>query len=1069
MADFLVGAGQTYTDLQAAINAVGALGALVADQNIIIDNVFVHTGAIDFSSVQGSASGRLTLTSAGTYTLNLPSQTDLTGYITIEKVIARPGVTWSGSRLFSDNNSSNNIIQNFMCDNPNDQNTSCIQWSADFRDNDVMDGVVWGYTGEFKNAIVEAHTTARVTVYNNAGGIKNGATVVDCIADSVATSFSGNSSISYCASSDATASGTGSITNIVPATELVDPDNGDFTLTPSSQLRNAGSTGNNIGFFQAAPDSQAPSFTAGPTIGTITTTTAIANFTVDEDGTYRIVVLADGATAPTATEVLAGTGSGGGATLFTSTLTSMTATTPVTASLTGLTDDTPLDVYVAVQDAGSNSAVSAAISFSTLQDTTPPGFTAGPTLASSISTSVVVTYDPDEISTSRVVVVAEGSPAPTATQVLAGQDGSGGSPISSSTLQTATETFKVVSVSGLTANTSYDIYVALSDGTNSSIGSILNITTPDIADSLAPDFQAQPTITDFTETTLEVSFGTDENGFYRVVVLPDGATAPTALEVLGGTGSGGVSPLALSNLEAMDVQTPPAELMTGLSPSTNYDVYVALQDAANNSRVSSRVDAFTITAANQPPTFGSSPVTNLTANIAYVYNVTTTDPEGDSITLTAPSKPSWLNLAGNVLSGTPTDSDAGNNSVVLRAADTNGFTEQSFILQVFLPTAQSDTNNGEHDTRDTTSTVTNTSISAKRLDNSTKDGVVIADFEEASIPISNPSGNAPRYQHLWNNYLDNGESLGQETYGFEADTDALYGNQVFRCTISEGNIYPEIYPYTYPSGWKYIKEVIKSGTWKLNTFDRIRCWVKIPTGFHTSTPGTTNLHFGTYVRGTTGETSSAESGGGNHYYHYMNVPPTGLWHQMIFDWHPHHRRGADPNIEWNDLQYPTNEPGYNYFDLMTRFYFQFKPNDYIFPSYPVSVDWAGVECYKDNHPENVDNIYCLNGTYRESDNMLFVGWARNKADEVTIHEVRFAFTDIWLSGWSSATPAPSGEITPPNGGAYNNMAYDNNTISMGSNNSIFIAIKRQGDADNLMRQIEIPLTAAGYPILGGSV
>jgi hypothetical protein len=91
--------------------------------------------------------------------------------------------------------------------------------------------------------------------------------------------------------------------------------------------------------------------------------------------------------------------------------------------------------------------------------------------------------------------------------------------------------------------------------------------------------------------------------------------------------------------------------------------------------------------ANQPPTFTSSPVTSVRATQSYSYSVTTTDPEADTITLTAPVLPAWMTLVDNgdgtgTLSGSPTKALAGDHSVTLRATATGGSTDQSFTVHV---------------------------------------------------------------------------------------------------------------------------------------------------------------------------------------------------------------------------------------------------------------------------------------------------------------------------------------------------------------------------------------------------
>lgn len=92
---------------------------------------------------------------------------------------------------------------------------------------------------------------------------------------------------------------------------------------------------------------------------------------------------------------------------------------------------------------------------------------------------------------------------------------------------------------------------------------------------------------------------------------------------------------------------------------------------------------------NQPPTFTSSPVTSVRATQPYSYSVTTTDPEADTITLTAPVLPAWMSFVDNgdgtgTLSGTPTKTNSGDNSVTLRAAHSgdSSTTDQSFTVHV---------------------------------------------------------------------------------------------------------------------------------------------------------------------------------------------------------------------------------------------------------------------------------------------------------------------------------------------------------------------------------------------------
>ncbi|MGI2091670.1 Ig-like domain-containing protein [Shewanella oncorhynchi] len=96
--------------------------------------------------------------------------------------------------------------------------------------------------------------------------------------------------------------------------------------------------------------------------------------------------------------------------------------------------------------------------------------------------------------------------------------------------------------------------------------------------------------------------------------------------------------------------------------------------------------SITVTNVNDAPTISSTAVTAVTQDAAYSYTLTATDSDtGDSLTLSAVTKPSWLsfNVATGLLSGTPGNADVGSHPVTLRVTDTDGLTaEQSFSITV---------------------------------------------------------------------------------------------------------------------------------------------------------------------------------------------------------------------------------------------------------------------------------------------------------------------------------------------------------------------------------------------------
>ena len=95
-------------------------------------------------------------------------------------------------------------------------------------------------------------------------------------------------------------------------------------------------------------------------------------------------------------------------------------------------------------------------------------------------------------------------------------------------------------------------------------------------------------------------------------------------------------------------------------------------------------------AANQAPSFTSSAVTAATQDSVYTYNITATAPEaGDTLAITATTKPAWLTLTDNgdgtaTLTGTPANADVtGTNTVDLLVTDAGALTgTQSFTITV---------------------------------------------------------------------------------------------------------------------------------------------------------------------------------------------------------------------------------------------------------------------------------------------------------------------------------------------------------------------------------------------------
>ena len=99
-------------------------------------------------------------------------------------------------------------------------------------------------------------------------------------------------------------------------------------------------------------------------------------------------------------------------------------------------------------------------------------------------------------------------------------------------------------------------------------------------DTNPPVYTVAPAITNLGSTSFDVTATINEIGTTYTVVLADGATAPTPAEVKAGTGSGGAAVEGSGN--QADSGSGVTISITGLTASTNYDVYVVSEDDSGN-------------------------------------------------------------------------------------------------------------------------------------------------------------------------------------------------------------------------------------------------------------------------------------------------------------------------------------------------------------------------------------------------------------------------------------------------------------------------------------------------------
>ncbi|MGB3510616.1 MAG: Ig-like domain-containing protein, partial [Microcoleaceae cyanobacterium] len=98
--------------------------------------------------------------------------------------------------------------------------------------------------------------------------------------------------------------------------------------------------------------------------------------------------------------------------------------------------------------------------------------------------------------------------------------------------------------------------------------------------------------------------------------------------------------------------------------------------------------AINVNPVNDDPVFTSGAPTQGTVGQPYTYRITTTDPDGDPLTINQSNLPSWLTFTDNgdgtaTLTGTPTNQDIGDTDIQLTVTDPNGGTaDKTYQLTV---------------------------------------------------------------------------------------------------------------------------------------------------------------------------------------------------------------------------------------------------------------------------------------------------------------------------------------------------------------------------------------------------
>ena len=312
-----------------------------------------------------------------------------------------------------------------------------------------------------------------------------------------------------------------------------------------------------------------------PMVENIAETTFDIKVQANENANVYYTVLSEGATAPSAMEIKTGVSNN-----VAEGNKQVVANSNEIINVTGLERKVNYDLYLTLEDnAGNLQSTVTKIDVSTLDLTAPEFIEDYPVVENLSYNSLDIKLQVNEPGIAYYIIVAEGSSTPTTGQVKLGADYNGVSIVLSNSNSVIANTDLIFSADNLESETSYDIYTVVedADGNIQANPTKLDITTKDIT---SPEFvSGYPIIENIKETTLDIKLQINESGKAYYVVLEDGMTAPSAVEVKGGIDY--TTALDAGNA-SVEVGTDLIFNVTNLESDVTYDIYVVAEDSEQN-------------------------------------------------------------------------------------------------------------------------------------------------------------------------------------------------------------------------------------------------------------------------------------------------------------------------------------------------------------------------------------------------------------------------------------------------------------------------------------------------------
>jgi poly(3-hydroxybutyrate) depolymerase len=206
-----------------------------------------------------------------------------------------------------------------------------------------------------------------------------------------------------------------------------------------------------------------------------------------------------------------------------------------------------------------------------------------PAITNVTETSLNIQVEADETGTAYYVILADGAPAPSTSQIIAGTDANDLPAGHSGSVAFSAETPSQQTVTNLSPNTAFDIYLVAED--NSGTPNVQTDAAWIEATTLTPQApvwtSSYPTTSSTDETSFNLLAQTDLSGTAYYVVLPDQANAPSSAQVKAGTDAND-NAVSRKGSFALTAHTEASTLITGLIANTDYDIYIVAERSDAN-------------------------------------------------------------------------------------------------------------------------------------------------------------------------------------------------------------------------------------------------------------------------------------------------------------------------------------------------------------------------------------------------------------------------------------------------------------------------------------------------------